>query len=398
MAVKKNQQVDIIDLTAEPYEPNDIKAKIISKYGITGDFNYIYLKRYDANKQLRQVDKYSDLPDEHTVMEQHGGGNYELWIYFDDPNTASGKNLTKVPLLIEGTPIIKDHTGNSNKLPQDPDAAEDKMLDKLAKYKVIFGGAGNQENGKIDLVIKQMEMQNNMILKLIESIGKGSGNSKLEEILLTKAFEKNSSELDIFLKAKKIWESGAPTADENAWLKALAPALVPIVGKLLGPRQPVAGVNGSAAAAGMIEAGPDNPLIAAINNMAAAVNNIDTRIAALELKVNDIQDGIEPIPDDEDPGNDQQNYPGDDQPGELQIINSTGEAPAEEIDPNDPLLAIADQIRNASEAEQLDLLKQWVTNTSAKETYDFCLRYKLVKDLNEFNNKMKSAGLAELKL
>lgn len=395
---RKTTQVDVIDLSTEPYDPNSTKEKIAEKYNFSGDYTHIYLKRWGKDNKLAELTKYDDLPDVEDIRKEFGGGKYELWIHFNDPNTASGRNFTKVPILIEGTSIVPDYAGTNKPAaapPVDPEAAEEKLLDKIAKYKVIFGGQQNQENGlsaMLTMMMKQMENQNLMIIEMIKSQGKGS-NSKLEEILLTKAFEKNTSDLDIFLKAKKIFESGpAASTDELGWLKEMAPHLLKILttNKNAGPG-PVAGnPNLLQQAAGV----PGDQIAAALNNMADVINNMSARLDKIELDVKDIREGIELIPEDEQDLQ-TESAPGDEN---AQLVMLNQEQPAGEIDPNDPLLAIADQIRNAPEADQLAALKQWASISGAKDTYEFCLKYGLVKDLAEFNDKMKKAELPPLEL
>lgn len=392
----KSKTVDVIDFTDIPYEAEDTKSKIIEKYSIAGDFTHIYLKRYQKGGELANLRKYDNLPDEEEIKNEYGGGKFELWIHFPDPSTANGRNMVKVPILIEGTSIIPDHAGTNKPAaaqPVDPEAAEEKMLDKLAKYKVIFGNTGNQENGTIQLVLKQLESQNNMILEMIKSQGK-SGNSKLEEILLTKAFERNTSDLDIFLKAKKIFDTGNPSPDEWAWLKSMAPALLPLVaGALRGNKQPAAaGIEGAGDPA---QLPPSNELITTINQIATAVNNINERMVKIENEVKDIKEGIEPIPDDE---NEEIPPAQPDGPPSLVMVDTQTPAAADEPDPNDPLYAIAQQIAAAPEAEKINELATWVNTAGAQATYDFCLKYKLVEDLSGFNAWMKKAGLPDFVL
>jgi hypothetical protein len=389
----RGNTVDIIDFKNEPYEPSEFKEKIALKYpGIT-EFNHIYLHRYNSKGECPTLRKYPELPDEEAIRLEWGGGQYELWISFTDESTKTGRNLVKVPIMIAGDPIEPVYNKPADapqQLPAPEGDIEDKMLDRMAKYKLLFGS--QDSTSSTQLILKSMEANNKLIVEMIQA-GAKNNNSDLTNTLLAKALEKNTGDLDLLLKYKDIFGSGSES--EWGWLKDMAPSLIPVVLAMLQKNNAGAALNGSTGApAGQLPPGQHNPMAALLQAIKQAVKE---EVEPLKKELAEIKSGIEPIPDDELELEDPQ---GDENPEPLRIVNQDPNTNGTVNELNNPnnmayMETIAAALIKATDEEKISTLRNFVNSYGEKSVYDWCIKWKVVKDISEFNDWMKKAGLPE---
>ena len=383
------------------YDPSIIRETLKTFYGgTTGGINHIYLYRYDEEqKRFASLRKYDDLPELDDIRKEFGGGQYQIWVTYDDPDTKTGRNLEKCPVYIEGDAIQPYHKAAIvNGHPQHDEDDEEKFFKRMEQFERMRNlyhpaEVSKQDNSAFAEVIKfqieSMKESREMILKMMETMG-ANKNDKFTELLLTSALTRNKGELEIFEKAFNIANKHAPGDGETSWLKEAAPLLMPVIGKLLGPKAPAPGA-GIAGPATQLPAG--NPMELLTQAIQQAVKPIADAVQSIDKRLHEIEEWAAS-------GDEETDFiPGENGAENIHEINQKELNQKGETELNAIYNKLATDLKNASPEEKTKQLTDWVNTAGVQKTYEWCAKYPtdapLVKDVSEFNEYMRKANLPE---
>ena len=275
MATRNNKTPepgDVIPITdfTTPSDDLTVEEQIVQKYGTEyqRDITNIYLYRFPVpNNRITKIliTSYEELPDWSEIQKQYGGGEYMLWINFrrDDGK----KSIEKIYQSIAGKPLDPVYANETAKPEDKPDTL--KQFLEFKKTDRELSPAVSPGTGSDPYILKMLEQQAQILMKLIEGGNKQAPDDKFKETLLqtllTTALQKSSGEFDKLkdmLEIMDILKDGGSEKSEMWGIvkdllkegKELLPAIL-AAKSMAGAKQPggpvyIAPVNGAPAQIG----------------------------------------------------------------------------------------------------------------------------------------------------
>lgn len=449
------------DLNQEPENLEDYAGlEWISDFSETNPVISIRLHRYPEGAKVNNqgIPPFLCAYDKETpptieqIQQEHGGGAYMLCIQYRDDTTRTKRNLRKVSFVIAGPPKSIPAEINGAPVPAAiNNPAGGNIIDTIKTLKDL-GLIGNTPAPAADLtlVMKSIEHTNNMVLKMVENKSGGESDA-LTKLLLDRALDKSTGELETFQKFISLYERTQTAPAENSEIGELVKLAGPLLLAMLtkqggaqnnGPVQRP--VNGRAPAkqlqpppAAQQQQQPAPDILQAIQNLArnveAKFNALDDRLSGFESRILNLEG-----PDlDENLLNDLERYLNE---GKSQaeifanwqaadIMHDVGlfneyilelglepdlvldktsnvtEMQVEHKPQENPEMIkalekhIANQIKAADDTARVNSLKEYVSaGTDPATIYRICIENDVIKDINEFNDYMRRAGLEPISI
>lgn len=381
----------------EQYTPDEVNDYISAQYpGQDIVYTHIKLHRVPETGPSLFLARYDYLPEEQDILKVYGGGHYKLYIQWKPKEGSwTDRKFRTVDLFLAGDPKpIESAAAISS--PGAPaiseEDAEYKFLKKMQLYKELFGGQPAGAAGPSDSVMSAAIKANTELLTKVMDQPKPVENPLINEFLqmaIKAGLEKsNVSEIDTYLKYKNVFDkNNGPIEDDlptqiNKWMPIIKQA-GPIIKAITNPGAnmlPGAPVNGSQAlleapgatipAPGNIEAGLERLAQIMDQNFQA----MQAENAAIKKKLADLENELGTV--DTDPENPEQ-------PKEIS---------EKEKEDNMSLGKMLSLLPDEAKAEQLN---NYLKDNSVKDVYEWCIAYKAIPSLEEFNRIMKIAGQPE---
>lgn len=384
------------------YSPDEVREKIRSiypdkPYGYTN----ITLKRAIPGGEWQMLKKYNDLPEWDQIQQEFGGGKYKLWIqYKAEGDPWSERKLEVIDLNIAGPSkeIVLESSANVTAAaqPVDPEDAEMKFLLKLKAYKEILGMGSSAGTGDSSAItVEFMKAMADLQAKFME-VQKPAENTLVTQFMteamkagLTKS---NIDPLDGYLKVhgiiNKFNPAGAPAGEESVtdtiskWMPIVEKGL-PILTGMLNKQPagvPVAGSNpvllpsgSTSGAPGAAPAG-EGGVMAAINTLASIMDrnfaHVTAELAATKKKLAELELTDEPEPAENKNEN---------------LTTAAAEEEAQNMNWGKLIAALPDDAK-------INQLKEYLGKNTVEEVFRWCITYKAIPDLDEFNRILQLAG------
>lgn len=382
----------------EQYTPDEVNDYISAQYPSQEIvYTHIKLHRVPETGPSLFLARYDYLPEEQDILKVYGGGHYKLYIQWKPKEGSwTDRKFRAVDLYLAGDPKPIESAAPIS-APGAPagisaEDAELNFLNKMRLYKELFGGQPAGAGGPSDSVMSAaIKANSDLMTKFMEQQKPADNplvNQFLQEAIKAGLEKSNSNEIDSYIKLKNLLEKNTGSVEDdlptqiNKWLPIIKQA-GPMIKAITNPGAnmlPGAPVNGSQAlleapgatipAPGNIEAGLERLAQIMDQNFQA----MQAENAAIKKKLADLENELGTV----DPGPENPEQP--------------KEISEKEREENMSMGKMLSLLPDEAKAEQLN---NYLKDNSVKDVYEWCIAYKAIPSLEEFNRIMKIAGQPE---